>query len=330
MERYKIAEFDRYGREPVLRIMPDHSLLCFFLTGGEKEPGNDNYTAVSRSYDGGKTWTEPEKVFSHEQRGVWTPELFCEGGTPFAVVHTYAAQSVYRELENYFSYTYNSGKTWTEPISPSGPINGCSLRQGIVMSNGEYLFPLYWQEIVAEFSFTQTTMQNDIAPWPYRCGVGISSDQGVTWQRYGYIRSDVSLWEPNVVELQPGNLVMYCRNNKGYLMISTSCDFGRHWTEPVLSDIPNADTKVTAIKLENQVFIMSNFSQTPGDRTHLAIYRSRNGINFEPLLDIAGADERFFYPHACPDRENRVLFVAYENAKEHDVLKIPYRELGLE
>ena len=54
MERYKIAEFSPYAREPVLRRMKDGSLVCLFLTGGPKEPDNDNVVKITRSEDEGK------------------------------------------------------------------------------------------------------------------------------------------------------------------------------------------------------------------------------------------------------------------------------------
>ena len=59
MKRTLIHEFKSYAREPVIRRMPDGSLLCLFLTGGPTEPHNENKTVACRSFDGGDTWTEP-------------------------------------------------------------------------------------------------------------------------------------------------------------------------------------------------------------------------------------------------------------------------------
>lgn len=44
----------RYAREPVLRRMPDGSLISFALSGGLREPANDNIVLVTRSTDNGK------------------------------------------------------------------------------------------------------------------------------------------------------------------------------------------------------------------------------------------------------------------------------------
>ena len=89
MEKHKIASFAAYGREPILRRMRDGTLVCLFLTGGDLEPDNKNGVAISRSLDDGVTWSEPETLFEHGDRGCWCTELFVDCAKPFAVVQTY-------------------------------------------------------------------------------------------------------------------------------------------------------------------------------------------------------------------------------------------------
>lgn len=141
MEKSLIASFDTYAREPILRKMKDGSLICMFLTGGNDEPANDNFVAVSRSFDDGRTWTAPEMLFNQELRGVWCTELYTEGEYPIAFVHTYNASCHYRELLTYYSESRDNGKTWSEPKTVPGHINGCSVRQGFTLSNGDTFSP---------------------------------------------------------------------------------------------------------------------------------------------------------------------------------------------
>ena len=65
-----------YAREPVLAVMPDGSLLCTLLSGGPLEPDNRNVTLAVRSFDAGRTWTEPEVLFYHRSRAAYTTEIF--------------------------------------------------------------------------------------------------------------------------------------------------------------------------------------------------------------------------------------------------------------
>lgn len=329
MEKYSIATFETYAREPVLRRMKDGSLVCTFLTGGKEEPTNDNVIAISRSKDDGITWSKPEVLFSHDNRGCWCTEIFTECEKPFAVVHTYNGPSQYRELQTFRSYCDESGENWTEPTGFRGTINGCSVRQGIRLSNGDILFPVYWQAVHGVFNWPDKEKGWDIQNWPFVSGVAISHDNGESFTRYGYISCDTSLWEPNVTEAEPGHIIIYCRSNKSELFISESFDYGKNWSAPVLSGIPNPDTKVTILKVRGQILMINNFEHEFSKRTNLCIYKSKDGKSFEKLINIEDENEIYFYPHAFADDEKEKLYVAYENGKQHWLKIYTYAELGL-
>ncbi len=331
MEKYTIAKFEPYGREPVLRRLKSGELVCLFLSGGPIEPHNDNKVYIAKSLDNGKTWSEPQILFSHNKRACWATELFTEGEKDTIFVHTYNAECWYRELQTFVSYCSEDG-IWSEPISVKGTINGCSIRQGIKMSNGEYLFPLYWQEVASGFDFL-SDKDFDCNKYPFVSGVGISSDNGKSFYRYGEIFSDCAVWEPNAVEVENGHIIMYCRVSKGALLISESFDYGRTWSKGRLSNIPNPDSKVTAIKVNGWILLINNFTVYKGngflDRNNLCIYKSKDGLNFEKCLSLENEEEPAFYPHAYVDFKEGVLYVAYENAKVHTLKKFTFKELGI-
>ena len=331
MQRHFICEFDKYGREPVLRRMPDGTLVCLFLSGGEKEPSNDNVVMISRSKDDGETWTQPEVLFAHSHRAAWVPEVFTEGEIPFAFVHTYNAESWYRELKTYRSFTYDCGKTWTQPASLPCGLDGVSMRQGIVMSSGEWLFPLYWQEVrEGAFDWDENILT---APSNFCCGVAISADEGRTFYRFGALRNaEIGLWEPNCVELEEGHIVMMMRGLR-YLFVSESYDYGRTWSEPRESVIPNANTKVTLLKVENSILLINNFVPRAAfeARTHLEIWVSHDMMrSWKKKLPIMPPEESWFYPHAYADEQQRMLYVACENKNRHELIKIPFDELMID
>ncbi len=328
MEKSLITTFRFYGREPILRRMKDGTLICMFLTGGLGEPYNDNVVAIARSYDDGKTWTETETVFQHNYRGCWCTEVFTECEKPFAIVQTYNAPSHYRELQTFRSFCDDSGEKWADPVSIRG-INGCSVRQGITLSNGDILFPLYWQEVNTMFNWPNKLNGWDTKEWPFVCGVAISTDGGNSFTRYGDIRSDVSLWEPNAVEVEDGHIIMYCRGGSPAMFISESFDYGRTWSEPVRSNIPNPDTKITVLKVRGQILMINNFQSKLGKRTDLYISKSTDGKNFEKIVEVENKEESFFYPHAFTDDEKEILYVAYENRVDHWLKKYTYNELGI-
>lgn len=327
MEKYLIAKYDTYGREPIIRKAKDGTLLCLSLSGGEREPDNQNVVLLTKSYDRGQTWDSPQILFSHLKRGCWATELFCDGTRDFAVVHTYNAATWYKELQTFRSFCDDNGENWTEPVTMRG-ITNCSVRQGITMSNGEILFPVYWQETRSGFAY-KNNFDIDGAKYPFVSGVAVSSDKGETFYRYGYISSAVSLWEPNAVEAEDGHIILYCRCCEGHLYISESFDYGKSWSEGYISDIPNADTKVTVLKVNGHILMINNFNSF-GERENLCIYKSKDGKTFEKITNIEDENEHFFYPHAFADEKERILYIAYENTKEHWLKKYTFEELGIE
>lgn len=329
MEKYLINDFkDDYGREPVIRKTKNGVLLCVCLTGGNWDLENANVVKIQKSYDKGKTWSNPEILFSHHCRGVWAPEMFVDDEKIMLVVQTYNAESYYRELQTFYSLSLDDGETWSEPISFPNGINGISIRQGLKLSNNDYLFPIYYGEVVNNFDW------KDVKNWhdnlKFCCGVLISKDNLNSFDRYGYIKGDKCLWEPNCIEIEKGHIIMFMRNNNApYLGVSHSYDYGRTWTEYEQTDIPNANTKVTLVKANNLILLINNFNNKTGfkNRNHLQIWISKDGVNWSKKIKLENDNECFYYPHAFFDDKEQILYVAYENSKQFWLKKINFNEL---
>ena len=330
MEKYLIYDFkDDYGREPIIRKTKNGTLLCVCLSGGTWDPQNANVVKIQRSSDDGKTWSEPQVLFSHHSRGVWSSEIFVDNDKIMLVIQTYNAECYYRELQTFYSISNDNGNTWSEPISFPNGINGISIRQGIKLSNGSYLFPIYYGEVVNNFDWEDVTDWHDNLK--FCCGVMLSNDRLKSYERYGYIKSEKCLWEPNCIEVENGHIIMYMRNNNApYLGISHSYDYGKTWTDFKQTNIPNPNTKVTLVKSNDLILLISNFNKVVGvkNRTHLQIWVSKDGEKFYNKLKIEEDNENFFYPHAFFDEEKQLLYVAYENSKQFWLKKISFEDIS--
>ena len=68
-----------------------------------------------------------------------------------------------------------------------------------------------------------------------------------------------SLWENNIAEYENGKLVMLMRAEfTGYLYRSFSDDYGKTWSKPEKTDIPNPASKITLLKSGNNILLIHN------------------------------------------------------------------------
>jgi len=182
------------------------------------------------------------------------------------------------------------------------------------------------------FSYYKDKSEYDMRDkWFFRCGATVSHDGGKTFENYGYIAFDNQrLWEPCVIETDKGHVLMFCRNPLGFLALSESFDFGRTWSTPILTDIPNADSKSVLFKINGTVFLVNNTCPNNGfwERKRLSILKLSDRLSYETVCSLE-TDEPFFYPHALVDKEREKVLIAYENARQHYLAEISFEELNL-
>ena len=311
--------------------MSDGSLICTFLSGDTTEPRNGNCVYMSKSRDGGKTWSEPRIVHDHKTRGVYCAEIVTETEKPMMCVCTYNAKNIYRELQLFRSYSEDDGETWTEPVSFGCGFDGVIPGVLTVLSDGSWFFPVTWMSVRSGFDWNDEDVSK--RDWPYYSGCAVSPDKGRTWYRYGDLTHGVGLTEPTCVELENGHIVMLMRSlTIPELFVSHSYDYGKNWSDPEKSGIPNPNTKPYLFKVFDNVFLINNFNDVFAwnGRTHLELRKSTDGCRaFEKVLDVVPPDEFFFYPDVLVDYEKRKVFIAIENSVRHELVTLTFGELGL-
>ena len=333
MQKYLMADFsDSYAREPILAVMPDKSLVCIMTTGGPTEPHNENYVVIVRSEDEGKTWSEPKTLFDNARRGVWVTEIFTDGEAPMMVVHTYNAEVSYKELQTFVSYTYDNGKTWTEPVSMAPHSTGQCIRKGFTLSNGDYFFPVYFTRIDGKFNNYKDWTEEGYWEGSYHsCAALISSDKGKLYTPYGCFEK--ALWEPNAVELEDGHILMFMRDsNKPFMNIAESFDYGRTWEHKGNTSMPNANSKIDVTKVNGKVVLTSNVKESlPFDeRANLVIQISDDNCKtWRKPIHVTTPEDHIFYPHSAIDYDKKIFYLAYENAKQQYINVYTFEELDL-
>jgi len=330
-----------YAREPLLRRMPDGTLVCFHYAGGKREPSPDNVALITRSRDDGVTWSNPEVMCRHDSRCVWPSELFTDTQRPFVAIHTFQYHGHYTELRAFRSFTDDNGKTWSEPESFKGTPPNFSVRQGKVLSNGNIIFAIYWEEQEGHFNWPSGDKFNSFPDWKFRSGVIRSTDNGATWTKHGYLTAPTNLWEPELIELENGHLLMLIRCcGAGVLYRSESFDYGVTWSPAKPSDIPNPSTKLVMFKINGKIVLVSNMDK---NRRQLSLWVSAdNGKTWptqkllaevpDEVPGVEDIDEHFnqipwiCYPHGFADDEQQLLYLATDSIDMHYLIKVPFAD----
>ncbi len=328
---FTINETFLYGREPTLRRMPDGSLISLVYTGGPKEPSRENVVAVIRSDDDGATWSKPEVVFGCPERCCWGTEIFTGGERPFMAFQMFNYETFYLELRPFFAYTEDNGKTWAEPVNVPGIPPSCCIRQGKILSDGSWIFPVYWMEIVKGWNrFGGSYWDGRV----FRSGMIRSTDHGKSFSVHGYLFWEGQAWEPEITELENGHLRMYVRTGSGVLWESDSFDYGVTWTPLHAGEIPNPDTKVVVYKVRDAHVMVNNIcNDVAPARNTLEMWVSKDNCQTwckkMPLAKLKPDSglHQVAYPHGFADDQAEKLYLAIDSIKEFYMVKVPYSDL---
>jgi predicted neuraminidase len=320
--------------DTTLREMPDGSWALFFLAGGDREPSPDNYTALARSTDQGRTWSaaQPFDVgFPREGDtiGQGPTELLVVGNraTLFFGTHAKHWSSQWR---SWTIHSDDSGRTWSKPEPLPGRLKERTfIRPHLVTRDGRILLPFQHytgpaadaEKPPLERAFTNPAL-----------GVLMSADGGKTWTEHGNVRLTTDDryfgWaEPTIAETADGRVVMLIRADRlgGVLYRVESKDGGRTW--PALAektDIPNPGSKTTLFPFgDNAVALLHN--PNPSHRSPLSLWVSFDGLRTWPYRRMLVAESsdgpkgRMNYPDGFVSADRQWLHFVYDDNRHRAV-----------
>lgn len=330
---------------------PDGSLFMSWTTGGDREPVEENYVAYSRSFDGGRSWTEQNVLFMHPKKGMFCPETTLIDGKIACFPASYFSwddTSFYQDVMTFISESSDFGRTFTSPRSVGNAINGIHVKN--VCRFGERLVGACsfvecdgenWASfkdakrpcIVAGREYPRT--QANIFPNPIYhneyCGVIISDDDGKTWRLCGKIgKNGMYLVEPAIGQLSDGTLVMLIRHNGDTgLYESRSHDGGETWSEVQKTDIPSTIVKVSLVKDKNgRFYLLNHASNNRYDRTSLDLWISDDDMKtWSQKINLIRSDDGVpcTYPDAFIDEERGMLCFGWDDRRNIYYSEYPIR-----
>lgn len=256
--------------------LPNGDLLCAWFAGTE-EGASDVKIVMARLPAGSERWTPPVRLSDDPTRSEQNPVLFAAPDGAVHLLYTaqqtrgtaradWEARRARGEVSGGFCAQWtavvrrristDSGLTWG-PIETPFTAPGSFCRQPIlVMSNGEWLFPFYYSLLdeAGGHGNDYSVMQ-------------ISGDRGQTWQECAVPGSRGRV-HASVVETAPGQILAFFRSRAAdRIYQSRSVDYGRTWSRPTATALPNNNASIRALKLHSGALalIFNHFSAQDED-----------------------------------------------------------------
>ncbi|MHB1354709.1 MAG: sialidase family protein [Anaerolineae bacterium] len=254
-----------------LAILTNGQLAVVYFAG-TREGSSDSVNLLQRLQADG-VWSQPEVAALEAGRSAGNAVLMPvpDGRTILFYTLSYGREVVtWADALIHYCVSEDNCHTWGPRRIITEEFGYICRQPGLILSNGEWLLPIY---------------DNRGGGNPAFAGMGgnegsviISSDAGQHWSRYGRMLADAGTAQPCVIELEPGHLRAWLRTRNYWNGINTewaclyrseSFDYGRNWSRPERTTIPNNNSSFQVIRLQSRALLMAYNHQTENTRSPL-------------------------------------------------------------
>ncbi len=250
---------------------PKGDLVAAYF-GGTKEPNPDCEICVSRKLKGGKSWLSPVKVAdgviqAKERKACWNPVLFQV--SKGELILFYKVGKDVADWKGYLIRSKDEGENWSKPEAlPEGFLGPVKNKPEYI--NGRIICPA----------------STESGGW--KIHFDVSDDNGKTWEKIGPLEAEKAVLtvlqgksadnnkddleageavkndkeqtvfaiQPSILQHKDGRLQILACSRNGYLATSWSADKGDTWSKVTLTDIPNNNSGLDAVPLQNGCFLL--------------------------------------------------------------------------
>ena len=258
--------------------------------GGADEGEDDVGIWVSRRVAG--QWSRPVEVangvMSPQKRyPCWNPVLFQPKVGPLVLFFKVGPTPAGWWGERMVSE--DGGRTWTDRRRLPGHVMGPIKNKPVQLPDGRILCP--------------SSSEHD--GWR----VHVETMKGLeTWETTGSLNDParIGVIQPTILTYPDGRLQMLCRTRrKGFIAQNWSQDGGRTWSEMAATTLPNPNSGLDAVTLEDgrQLLVFNN---TPKGRTPLNVALSPDGTSWDVVLTLETQPGEYSYPAVIQASDGRV------------------------
>lgn len=290
-----------------LELLPGGEVIAAWFGGTREKAGDVAIWTSRRKREGG--WTPPEKVADQENIPHWNPVLFRRNdGVLFLY---YKVGMTIEEWVTMVMRSTDNGYTWTAPVplvegdkGGRGPVKN----KPIVLHDGTIAAPASLEPAWDAF-------------------VDLSFDGGETWTKSDTVPLDHSalqgagIIQPTLWESAPGIVHMLTRSTEGAIYRSDSTDGGRTWCPAYPTDLPNNNSGIDLVKLDDGTLVLVYNPTRPepgkkkGPRTPLVMRLSRdNGLTWDNEFLLDEGEKQYSYPAIIASGND--LYITYTWRRE--------------
>jgi predicted neuraminidase len=275
----------------IVQVDSNTLLVAYFAGSAEGRPDVCIWTSRGTVQPYGVTKWDPPVLTAQHKVPCWNPVLFKTNAAELLLF--YKAGPNPQSWSGYLKRSNDGGRNWSPPeLLPAG-ILGPIKNKPIELKDGRLI--------------CGSSVESHQA---WACWIEITPDGGRHWSKHGPINmpdEPYGIIQPTVFETYDGKLRLMCRATRriGKICTSTSTDGGYTWSPAHTTELPNPNSGIDAIRL-NDGRILLVYNHTSVGRSPLNIALSHDGISFKPLLKLETAPGEYSYPAIIQTANGRV------------------------
>ena len=336
MVNLSLVHIDALSVEACARKTPGGDLFVVCTCGGTKEPAVENQVYLFRSKDGGMTFSAKQRITEGDGVAHYATSVVVRQGKIHVFVSEHNGKFI--DWRNYIYTSSDDGNSWSRRALAVLP-QFAFVRDACVLSDGSLMLPYHYYPVTEEQNRALKKRGGLIAeaPVPHiELGVLTADDALEHFERRAaFLQSREKIanrhnytwsWSENTIaEAEPGHLVMLFRICfTGKLWRSDSFDFGKTWSEPRATDIPNPSNKPQLLKTERGELVLVNTPSAFSEGWHLnprfplEVWVSGDALNsFRKKIRVSDFPGGYSYADGFIDEDGR-LKLAFE-FNRHDI-----------
>jgi len=311
-----------------LTELPNGDLMTAWYAG-TREGNPDVAILESRLPQGATSWTPAQVLVPAAHEGQGNPVLFIDGRERVFLVYNTRYGPSWEECKVHYKISEDQGQTWGPQRTLHEEFGWMVRNKPIRLRNGDLLLPIY-----------------DEIKWSAM--VLISADEGDNWSVHGDITAPTGCIQPTVIQRSDSELFMLLRRgDEGgcvwttalsdqlaegkvpdiplcVIWSATSSDDGRTWTETEPVNLPNPNSAIDMVQLENGHLLLA-FNNSHRARSPLSLALSTDeGQSWEVMCNLEEDSGEYSYPAIIQarDKEVHIVYTYRREAIKHVVVTV--------